>query len=235
MVYAISNINGCYDKWQLMLKEIKFSDGDDMYVLGDAIDYSDESMPLLFDMMERHNVYPIMGEREYKFLSFVKNFPTKNGLDEFAASLSPENISKFTAWIKDGGRATFEEYMKLSPEDKSAILEYLDEFMLYDTCFAGDNEFVFTHCGINNFDKNKSLDDYEIDDFLNADISSETSYYTDKYMIVGHKPTFSISAEYAGKIYKNGKFIDIDCGCYYHTAGGRLGCLRLDDFKEFYV
>lgn len=235
MVYVISNINGCYDKWQLMLKEIKFSNSDDMYVLGDVIDYSDESIPLLFDMMERHNVYPIMGEREYKFLSFVKSFPTKNGLDEFAASLSPDNIPKFTAWIKDGGRMTFEEYMKLSPADKNAVLEYLDEFMLYDSCFVGDNEFVFTHCGINNFDPKKELDDYSIEEFTDVDISENTSYYTNKYMVVGHKPTFMISAEYAGKIYKKGKLIDIDCGCRYHTAGGRLGCLRLDDFKEFYV
>lgn len=235
MVYVISDLHGCYDKWQHMLKEIKFTDSDDMYVLGDVVDYSDEPMTLLFDMMERHNVYPIMGEREYKFLTFVKNFPTKNGMDEFAKSLLPENISKFTEWIKDGGRSTFEEYMKLSPEDKSAVLEYLNEFMLYDTCFVGDNEFVFTHSGIKNFDTKKSMDSYDIEDFMNVDITLNTSYFNNKYMIVGGKPTFTLDAKYAGKIFINGKFIDIDCGCYYHTAGGRLGCLRLDDFREFYV
>lgn len=100
MVYAISNLHGCYDKWIHMLKEIKFTDRDDMYVLGDVVDYGDEPMELLFDMMERHNVYPIMGEHEYKFLSFVKDFPVKNSMDTFAASLSSEKIPEFTSWIK---------------------------------------------------------------------------------------------------------------------------------------
>jgi hypothetical protein len=30
-------------------------------------------------------------------------------------------------------------------------------------------------------------------------------------------------------------FIDIDCGCCVDTPESRLGCLRLDDMKEFYV
>ena len=28
--------------------------------------------------------------------------------------------------------------------------------------------------------------------------------------------------------------IDIDCGCAYPQYGGQLGCLRLEDFTEFY-
>ena len=35
-----------------------------------------------------------------------------------------------------------------------------------------------------------------------------------------------------GQIYYNNYNIVIDCGCAF---GARLGCLRLDDMKEFYL
>jgi len=54
-------------------------------------------------------------------------------------------------------------------------------------------------------------------------------------LIVGHTPTFFIDSEYTGKIYKTDKCINIDCGCVYKKDGGRLGCLRLEDMKEYYI
>lgn len=36
-----------------------------------------------------------------------------------------------------------------------------------------------------------------------------------------------------GYIYQANNHIAIDCGCI--LPGGRLGCLRLDDMKVFYV
>lgn len=235
MVYVISNLYGCYDKWLHMLKEIKFTDSDDMYVLGDVVDYGDEPMEILLDMMERHNVYPIMGEHEYKFLSFVKDFPIDGSMDKFASTLSSENVSEFTKWIKDGGRSTFEGYMKLGSENRGAVIEYLDEFMLYDTCVVGDNRFVFVHSGIKNFDSHKNMDDYDISDFLFDNATENINYYSDRYVVVGHTPTFALNEGKAGKIFIKNRFINVDCGCYYHTSGGRLGCLRLNDFQEFYV
>jgi len=43
--------------------------------------------------------------------------------------------------------------------------------------------------------------------------------------------------ERSNKIWKNkdGSVIDIDCGAGYAEQGGCLGCLRLNDMKEFYV
>ena len=33
----------------------------------------------------------------------------------------------------------------------------------------------------------------------------------------------------------DGGIIYIDCGAAHKDIGGRVGCLRLDDFEEFYV
>ncbi len=235
MVYAISNIHGCYDKWEHMLNLIKLKTADDFYVLGDVVDYGPEPMKVLLDMMERVNVYPVMGEHEYKFLNFVKDFPVNADISKFAASLGKDRVQAFTDWIKNGGRTTFESYMALSPADKNAVLEYLNEFMLYDTAVVGDDSFVFTHAGIRNFNPKKSLDEYNIEDYLFDAQSAVMDYYPGKYMVVGHTPTFSLDPENAGKIFTKHGFIDIECGCRWEKRGGRLGCLRLNDMKEFYV
>ncbi len=235
MKYAISNIHGNYEKWQHILKEIDFTEDDDMYVLGDAVDYGDEPMALLFDMMERPNVYPLMGEHEYNFLKYIKDIPVDCSVEDFPKHLSKDKVRGFMDWIKNGGRTTFESYMKLSTDDKSAILEYLSEFMLYDIAETEDDEFILTNSGIDNFHPEKELEDYDVKDFLSAPLDPSTRYYNDKYMVVGHKPTFNFGKKYIGRIYMNGMLIDIDCGCYYQHAGGKLGCLRLDDFEEFYV
>ncbi len=235
MKYVIGNIHGNYEKWQYMLKEINFSEHDDMYVLGDAVDYGEEPMALLFDMMERPNVYPLMGEHEYKFLLYVKDIPLNCTMEDFSKHLKQEKVSGFVDWIKNGGRTTLEAYMKLSCDDKSAVLEYLSEFMLYDICEADGEEFILTNSGINNFSADKDLDDYEIEDFLGAPMDADSVYYEDRYMVVSHKPTMALGKKYAGKIFINDKLINIDCGCRFGNAGGRLGCLCLNDFGEYYV
>ncbi len=57
-------------------------------------------------------------------------------------------------------------------------------------------------------------------------------YFEDKYMIMGHTPTQTIEDNpKPGYIYRNNNNFVIDCGASF---GGKLGCLRLDDMKEFY-
>jgi serine/threonine protein phosphatase 1 len=59
--------------------------------------------------------------------------------------------------------------------------------------------------------------------------------------IHGHIPTIEMRRwhrqEINSLIWKNksGTIIDIDCGAGYPKEGGRLGCLRLNDMREFYV
>lgn len=235
MFYAVSDLHGCFDMWKHLLSEINFKMSDNMYVLGDVIDYGDEPMELLLDMMERVNVYPIIGEREYKFLRFIKNFPVKAPMESFATTLPKELVPEFTEWIKNGGRTTFEGYMKLSPSNRHAVLEYLDEFMLYDQVSVEDDRFMFFHSGIKDYAEKTSPDDYDIESFITDSPVKPKSYFRDCYTVVGHTPTFSLPGAEKGKIYTAGGFIDIDCGCYFRQSGGRLGCLRLDDFKEIYV
>ena len=59
--YICSDIHGQYQKFKNMLKKIKFSDKDTMYILGDVIDRGPESIKLLADIMSRENITLLLG------------------------------------------------------------------------------------------------------------------------------------------------------------------------------
>ena len=59
MTYVVSDLHGCLDQFQDLLKKIRFSDNDVLYVLGDIVDYGEQSMDLLCDLSMRFNVIPI--------------------------------------------------------------------------------------------------------------------------------------------------------------------------------
>ena len=53
MVYAVSDIHGCYDKYIDLLNEINFSPDDTLYVLGDVIDRRPDGFKIMLDMAQR--------------------------------------------------------------------------------------------------------------------------------------------------------------------------------------
>ena len=64
MIYVMSDLHGEYDKYLAMLKKIKFSDDDELYILGDVVDRGQKPVEILRDMSMRHNVFPIMGNHD---------------------------------------------------------------------------------------------------------------------------------------------------------------------------
>ena len=53
MVYAVSDIHGCYDKYIDLLNKINFSPDDTLYVLGDVIDRGPDGFKIMLDMAQR--------------------------------------------------------------------------------------------------------------------------------------------------------------------------------------
>lgn len=72
MIYAISDLHGCYEKYQKLLDTLPFGDTDTLYVLGDAIDRGNGGIDILFDMMSRANIKPLIGNHESLALGVMK-------------------------------------------------------------------------------------------------------------------------------------------------------------------
>lgn len=53
--YVISDIHGNYDAYKEMLKKIRFSEEDMLYILGDILDRGPQPIKVVLDLMERPN------------------------------------------------------------------------------------------------------------------------------------------------------------------------------------
>ena len=87
MTYVVSDLHGCFSKFQQLLKTIHFGDRDVMYVLGDMVDYGEEPMELLCDLSMRYNVIPILGEHDYRAYRLLTAL---DGMLKGEASADPE-------------------------------------------------------------------------------------------------------------------------------------------------
>ena len=230
MIYAMSDIHGCFDKYREMLSEIQFKSTDTLYVLGDVIDRGPDGIRILQDMNTRPNVFPILGNHEFTAavcLPWLSQEITSQSLD----SLTDDQIAALSEWIANGGEPTLRSLQQMNREERQDILEYFQEMELYAEVDAGGRSFVLTHAAPENFDPEKPLDDYELQDFLFGRPGPEAVYYPDKILVFGHTPTRLLCGQ--DKIFRRGTMIDIDCGCVF--KGGHLGCLCLDTLEEFYV
>ncbi len=224
MTYVISDIHGCYDKYIKMLDLIGLSDSDTLYVLGDVIDRGPDGIKILFDMMKRKNVIPIIGNHESMALGVMRI--SSNGLTDVSFK------NAYITWMYNGGTPTFDAFMSLNAAERREIRNYIDSFMIYATVTVGGRNFHLSHT-LPEYDPDKDIHDVTYLEFIWGEPDYDTVYDENTLFVTGHTPTGFIDPEYEGKIYINNNHIAIDCGAVFDN--GRLGCIPLDDLKEFYI
>ena len=235
MIYTTSDLHGCLDDWKELLQKIRFSDKDTMFVLGDSVDFGPDPIGLLHDMMARPNVFPILGNHDLCFARNAHKIPASATMETLPSLLDADALRDIGEWVADGGQRTLMQYLELDEEGREAILDYIGEMTLYEETEADGVNFVLTHSGIADFEPDTELDDYPPEAFLTAHPMPGMEYFEDRTVIVGHTPTHRLDGGTAGKILDDGGIIYIDCGAAHKDEGGRIGCLRLDDFEEFYA
>ncbi len=231
MTYVMGDLHGMLDQFCDMLNKIKFKSSDTLYILGDIVDKGAESIKLLQNLSYRHNIYPIMGNHDKLALDLLSELPTEAG-EMDPSAFDKETLSKILAWSKEGGMPTVSEFMKLSPDDKEGVLEYLSDIPPYEIAEVNGKVFILAHAGIANFDPSKELDDYEPEDFYTEGADYTKQYFDKFYLITAHTPTEEIDPSCQDKIYFGNNHIAIETGV---SEGGPLACYCLDNGKEFYV
>ena len=232
MTYVMSDIHGEYEKYLQMLEKIEFSDDDLLYILGDVLDRGPEPMKILFDMSMRPNIIPIMGNHEHMAEHILRMTNVEITSETLETNWNEDLVRIVQEWYENGGYFTSKAFHRLSLDDREYILDYLQEFSFYEEVCVGENQFLLVHAGLPDFSPEKPLEDYNEILMLYAKTDYTKRYYDDRYLITGHLPTFAIDPAYDGKIYRKNGHIAIDCGICH---GKTLGCIRLEDFKEFYV
>ena len=233
--YVCSDLHGHYDRWRALLAALDLHPTDTLYVLGDMIDRGPEGVKLLQDMALRPNVIPILGNHELTAAICIPKL-LQEITDESLAALGESDVAALSEWLQNGGAPTLRGLRQIARDEREELLAYLRNMDLYAEVEAGGKPFVLTHAGLEHFEPDKPLEDYELPDFLLGRPDLHTKFWPDRYLVYGHTPT-RLLREQLGEpasddILRCGQQIAIDCACAF---GGKLGCLCLDTLEEIYV
>ena len=245
-VYAVSDLHGQYETFIRGLDKIGFSDNDELYVIGDAIDRGPDGIKLLKHIKKQKNMELLLGNHELMMLGAVDPNGKKKCNGEFS-----------DLWLYyNGGQATYEKYGKLSVKERQSLLLWLNRCYVIKTIEAGGRKICLTHSYYCTELENKEY--YESDRDLAWDIVWRSMFrddedtrggniYTDYdyEFITGHVPVHKVRIVHAYAedfnvlgAYRYGNLVDIDGGCAMgNMPGVNNGAifLRLDDMKEFPV
>ena len=232
MVYCVSDIHGCFDAYLRLLEALSLSENDSLYVLGDMVDRGPHGIRVLQDMMNRPNVFPLLGNHEF-MAAWCMRFLTREITDESLADFERNAIQGFQDWFANGGMSTLSELKDLSHEELNDILSYLGECAVYEEISVGDSDYLLVHAGLAGFSPDKPLDDYYLFDLIETRPDYSRVCFPDRFLVTGHTPTRLIPDNpRPDRIYRANRHIALDCGCVF---GGCLGAICLDTGEEFYV
>lgn len=226
MIYVMSDLHGCYEKYMLMLKQIHFSETDTLYILGDVVDRGNDGIKILLDIAKRNNVILLRGNHDDTALIVLSHLFSKN------SKLSNQQLTDLIKlWCIDGGEVTLKQFLECTESERESALSVLKYSMIYEELEISDNKYFLSHT-IPKKDIINDFDTCKIEDFLWGEPEYNKIYDPEKIYITGHTPTGFIDPLLKGRIYKANNHIAIDCGAVF---GNPLGCIRLNDMQEFYV
>ena len=61
VIYAVSDLHGCYDKYIKLLERLKMTADDSLYILGDIVDRGSDGMKILLDLIKKKMYFPAEG------------------------------------------------------------------------------------------------------------------------------------------------------------------------------
>ena len=234
MRYVVSDIHGCYNQYIQLLDKIKFTDEDELFVLGDAVDRGPEPIKVLQDMMNRPNVTFILGNHDFIMYATMKKLAVEITAENVETHLDPEDILGYSLWLQDGGNTTAEQFRKLPYAEKMDMLDYIAEASLYEILEHNGKKYILVHAGLANFTPDRDLDEYALHELLEERIDYTKRYYPDEniFVITGHTPTFLIEGWNKPEVYQKNGHIAIDCGC---VGGGKLAVFCIETEEVTYV
>ena len=112
MLYAMSDLHGEYQKYLAMLEKIKFNQEDTLYLLGDLVDRGPEPVKILQDIMQRPNVYPLLGNHEVMAIYILKQLLLEV-TEETISQVDTYLMENIFIWQRNGGLGNYRPGKKL--------------------------------------------------------------------------------------------------------------------------
>lgn len=240
--YIMSDIHGSSKRFYEMLKLIQIDWSKDyLYINGDIVDRGKDSLKLFYEILEikkQHGDHIVIIKGNHELF-----------IDYYLSGYLPENL-----YSSFGGKDTIRELKALDYARKKELIEIIRKLPVYKEIISPvRGDMIIVHSGLHEDHIVKNVDDsinviesiesalrrdeyeYLISGYLQYDAPAWITKGLDKVMCVGHVPTMYLPDIQAPVICmkSGGKVIMTDCGAGH--PGGRLGCIRLEDEKLFYV
>lgn len=235
-IYVCSDIHGQFEMYHKMLAEIRFSDEDHLYILGDMIDRGPDGVKILLDASARPNVTCLIGNHEYMMWNYLRYSVFSQG----GIWLDPNN----------GGKQTLSAFRDLPPEEKRRIQSFIADLYLQIEITVADTRFLLSHSSfLPGFGTvkwrenviNKKQVSYVVwnSPWRYYEYTAPEEYGSDgRYHIIGHVPVPMIDRGYWPERHMP------QMPCFFHDKDNRivnidLGCAMIprimansDDFEE---
>ena len=261
--YCISDIHGNLDMFKAMLKRInfKYNGEDNLYILGDMVDWGKDSLSTLLyckELDEQYEfVYVLIGNHEFMMLECLTTCSIQDSESKEYYDFDIELYRK-TDWALNRSLETFTQFLLLDIKKQNELIKYLKNLKFFIEIDVAGKKYYLTHSDC----KSKNMSAEEIMFFNTKEkfmiwnrvplgVNRLVDVYGDEYknvtLVHGHT-----IVDYYGSIDELGnpqimfddvgKSICIDCGCkgvgytfFNHKCNSSLGCIRLDDLKTFYI
>ncbi len=237
-IIAVSDIHGCVDLLEGVLKKINYTNEDNLIIVGDIIEKGPKSLDTVRYILKlketNPNVYAAMGNLEY---GKIGNFfdCSEQGNEAFLKGLYwSKNVWKngfFLDMFNELGidmdmldMSTIPDLKKLLIKEYGRELEFLRELPTILMC----GNFIFVHAGIDTEDE-KELIASEAFKYLKIDAFMKKGLSFKKCVVVGHWPTclyYDTESNLNPCFDYNGHIISIDGGCAL-KMGAQLNALLI--------
>ncbi len=231
MIFVMCGPYGNKDKYTEMLDKLALKDDDSLFVLGNIYGDGKDGTDILFDMMYRPNIFPILGFAEYSAKTLFPKLLEVKSIDDCVSVLSGEEKEFFGKWIKHGGYCAVETFLSLGAEDKESLIDFLSEFEAFEELEAKGKTFVLASAGIDGFDAEKELDEYDEADFVMHAADYSKIYFPNKFLITASLSADKIPGATAGKVFSAKRHLALGCSA---KENGRLCAVCLDTMKVYY-
>lgn len=231
---VISDIHGCYDEFESLLKHAEYQPfNDQLILLGDYMDRGKQSKQVLEKVIQlvKNGAAALRGNHDQMFLDFMQSdqllqsehYMMNGGLDTLETYVGKQH---FSAGVTMENLETAKDYIRTHYPEHVEFISKLPYY--YET-----EHHLFIHAGINpSLDNWKDTSEHEMIWIRQPFLDKNHSY--DFTVVHGHTPSKFIRGNDDNTIYFGNKKIGIDGACAY---GGMLNCLVIKgkSYERVYV
>lgn len=227
--YVMADIHGDSGRFDRMLEQTGLGAEDTLYILGDVIDRGSDGIALLRRIREMPNAVLLLGNHEWMMLRCMQEGAT---------------VLEVSSWMRNGGGCTMQDFLALPEAERSSLLDWLRKIPRELTVTVEDRTFRLVH-GWTGEDEFQKV-------WGRPEELTQTSPLVgaQERLIIGHTPVLLLRCRTEReqdahvrdlmargdhlRILHTPGYINVDCGCAFALPVSRLGCLRLEDMREFY-